>query len=60
LREARKSVFDKTGVCSRRELVATILKQDYLPRVKTGQPITRFGFFASPSGQHATEDGTVS
>lgn len=43
-----KSVFDKTGVRSRRELVASILKQDYLPRVKTGQPIARSGSFASP------------
>lgn len=41
-----KSVFDKTGVRSRRELVATIMKQDYLPRVKAGQPIARSGFFA--------------
>ncbi len=29
-----KSVFDKTGVHSRGELVATILQRDYLPRAK--------------------------
>ncbi len=43
-----KSVFNKTGVRSRRELVATILRQDYLPRAKTRQPIGRSGFFAPP------------
>ena len=48
-----KSVFNKTGVHSRRELVATILKQDYLPRAKTGQPIGRSGFFAPPQSRSA-------
>ena len=41
-----KSVFDKTGVRSRRELVATILRQHYLPRAKHGRPVGPTGFFA--------------
>jgi DNA-binding CsgD family transcriptional regulator len=40
-----KSIFDKTGVRSRRELVATILKQDYLPGVRAERPIGASGFF---------------
>jgi len=40
-----KSIFDKTGVRSRRELVATILKQEYLPGVLAEQPIGPSGFF---------------
>ncbi len=55
-----KSIFDKTGVRSRRELVATILKQDYLPRVTTGQAIARSGFFASQPGEQMTQVDTFS
>jgi DNA-binding CsgD family transcriptional regulator len=40
-----KSIFDKTGVHSRRELVAAILQEQYLPRARTGQPIGPSGFF---------------
>ena len=42
-----KSVFDRTGVHSRGELVATILQRDYLPHAIAGDPITRSGH--SPS-----------
>jgi DNA-binding CsgD family transcriptional regulator len=41
-----KSVFTRTGVRSRRELVATILRQEYLPRARAGEPIDASGFFA--------------
>jgi DNA-binding CsgD family transcriptional regulator len=34
-----KSIFDKTGVSSRRELVATILQEQYLPRAMAGRPL---------------------
>jgi DNA-binding CsgD family transcriptional regulator len=40
-----KSVFDKTGVRSRRELVAAIFDQQYLPHMKAGTaPSSRGGF----------------
>jgi DNA-binding CsgD family transcriptional regulator len=38
-----KSIFDKTCVRSRRELVATLLKEQYLPRAKSGRPIRPSG-----------------
>jgi DNA-binding CsgD family transcriptional regulator len=38
-----KAIFDKTGVRSRRELVATILREQYLPRAKSGRPIRPSG-----------------
>jgi DNA-binding CsgD family transcriptional regulator len=47
IQEHLKSIFEKTGVSSRRELVATILQEHYLPRVMAGRPIGPSGFFAS-------------
>jgi DNA-binding NarL/FixJ family response regulator len=47
IQEHLKSIFEKTGVTSRRELVATILKEQYLPRMMAGQPRGPSGFFAS-------------
>jgi len=40
-----KSIFDKTGVRSRRELVTVILREQYLPRAATGTPVGPSGFF---------------
>jgi DNA-binding CsgD family transcriptional regulator len=40
-----KSVFTKTGVRSRRELVALILRQHYLGPAKLGRPVGPSGFF---------------
>jgi DNA-binding CsgD family transcriptional regulator len=42
-----KSIFEKTGVRGRRELVATILREQYLPRAHAGTPLAPSGFFAS-------------
>jgi DNA-binding CsgD family transcriptional regulator len=42
-----KSVFDKTGVRSRGEVVATIFQRDYLPRAIAGDPVGRTGAFAA-------------
>ncbi|WP_062990919.1 LuxR C-terminal-related transcriptional regulator [Nocardia anaemiae] len=42
-----KSVFDRTGVHSRGELVATILQRDYVPRALAGDRIDRTGAFHS-------------
>src|SRR5204863_126892 len=40
-----KSIFEKTGVGSRRELVATILQEQYLPRMMAGRPPGPSGSF---------------
>jgi DNA-binding CsgD family transcriptional regulator len=41
-----KSIFEKTGVRGRRELVATILREQYLPRAHAGDRVAPSGFFA--------------
>lgn len=43
-----KSLFEKTGLSSRRELVARIFLEDYLPRIADGAPLTPDGTFAAP------------
>jgi DNA-binding CsgD family transcriptional regulator len=40
-----KSVFDKTGVRSRGEVIATILRDHYLPGLHQGRPIAPNGHF---------------
>jgi len=41
-----KSVFDRTSVHSRGELVALILPRDYLPHAVVGDPLSPSGAFA--------------
>jgi DNA-binding CsgD family transcriptional regulator len=41
-----KSVFDKVGVRSRRELVVQILRDHYVPHAQTRRPLGPSGFFA--------------
>jgi DNA-binding CsgD family transcriptional regulator len=40
-----KSIFEKTGVRSRRELSAALLQQQYVPRTMAQVPIGPSGFF---------------
>jgi DNA-binding NarL/FixJ family response regulator len=40
-----KSIFEKTGVRSRRELVAAILQEQYLPWAMAREPVGPSGFF---------------
>jgi DNA-binding CsgD family transcriptional regulator len=40
-----KSIFDKTGVRSRREVMARILRDHYLPAMQQGRPVGPTGFF---------------
>jgi DNA-binding CsgD family transcriptional regulator len=44
-----KAVFDKTGARSRRDLVAQIFSQHYLPRIRSGARLEADGWFAEPS-----------
>ena len=42
-----KSLFEKTNVSSRQELVARIFLDDYLPQIAAGTPINGAGRFAA-------------
>jgi DNA-binding CsgD family transcriptional regulator len=44
-----KSVFNKTGVRSRREVIAKILQDHYLTGLKQSRPVGPAGFFAPPA-----------
>lgn len=43
-----KAIFDKTGVRSRRELVATVFRQRYSPRMRAGDRQSSSGYFLEP------------
>jgi DNA-binding CsgD family transcriptional regulator len=53
-----RSIFDKTGVSSRRELVASILQEQYLPRAMARQPLGACGFFMWQEQQGERTSGT--
>ncbi len=44
-----KAVFDKVGVRSRRELVATVFRDHYWPRVLEDAPVGQDGWYADQS-----------
>ena len=46
VRDHFKSIFDKVGVRSRRELVGQVFAQHYQPRMATGQEPNADGWFA--------------
>ncbi|MDQ6851370.1 MAG: helix-turn-helix transcriptional regulator [Actinomycetota bacterium] len=50
LQDHLKSVFNKTGVHSRREVMAAILRDHYLPGLKSSHPVDPAGYFTLPLG----------
>jgi len=48
-----KSIYVRTDVHSRGQLVATILRREYLPHAAAGTPLTSAGAFTPLSGQQA-------
>lgn len=50
VQEHLKAVFDKVGVCSRRELVGRVFFQQYLPRPRAGTALGPSGWFDEPAG----------
>lgn len=44
-----KSIFEKTGVRSRRELVATVLREQYLPHAQAGREPGATGYYTGSS-----------
>ena len=46
VRDHFKSIFDKVGVRSRRELVGQVFTQQYQPRMATGRELDTDGWFA--------------
>ena len=52
-----KSLFEKTGVSSRQELVARVFLDDYLPHLAAHTPLTASGTFVRQSKNSAAEPG---
>ena len=48
-----KAVFEKTGVHSRRDLVAQIFNQQYLPRIRSGARLGADGWFIDDQPRRA-------
>jgi DNA-binding CsgD family transcriptional regulator len=53
-----KAVFDKTGVRSRRELVAQVFARQYLPRILSDSRLDTDGWFAEPAAPRLTPPGS--
>ena len=53
VRDQFKSIFDKVGVRSRRELVGQVFAQQYQPRMATGHEPDADGWFTRAAGTEA-------